>query len=378
MYQGHSHWIGIGRHGADVTLDTTHRLQALVDQLPSADERCPSLVVLIGHDTRRLFLKHFVSTVRKDCISENKKKRPIQLFLDANTAFQTRPLFYADCPLPCDIASNTVCGKADREQFDSRALQQINGHIVDVPAAAEYVYSRLLKPFSDVFCLFYGSFGSFGLIAEYLVSWIQKGHAAATPVSVHPVLMVVIESDCPGSRIEKETKNILMESLSHRMTVNILDHFSNIEVVAIFCEGRLSNAARLRRLKERIVAASNQTAIHRERARLLFSATHFSRFFKHAYDHFVTVSYKPFDFVYASRLRNTVSSTLEAHLLRFLRSFSSAASLEDIGTTVISSALLLDAYAPEMHGRFYILCVKQSNASTCSFPPQRCLSYPIS
>jgi hypothetical protein len=353
MGHSHNHWLGLQSQGSGVILDETNQLQALIDQLPDPGIRYPSLLVLIGQKKKRVVLKALVPSAKNECMSEKKQKRPIQLLLEPSTIFHERPLLYADCPLPVQIASNTVCERKNGPHIVSRSLQQIEGCMPEAHAvkAVECVYSRLLKPFADVFCLFYEDFGSFDSLTDFLASLMEKGQTAAIPVRTHPSLMLVVESDTPGTGVEIEIKAEFVRCLSRCTTLNVFDHFSDIEVVAIFSEGELSSQARLRRLKERLLAASNQAVVRRLDARMLFSATHFAAFFRYACDHFAATFHKPFDFVNASRLRNPISPALEAHLPRFLRHFPSSTELLKVGIPVLGSALLLDAYPPDMHGK---------------------------
>lgn len=339
----HNRWVGLRSQGTEILLDRTDRLQILVDQLSDPASSYPCLLVLVGSKKKTRILKEIVPSAKKGYISQKKQKRPIQLLLDPSSIFKERPLLYADCPLPAQVSS-AACESKGCPDVVSRTLQ--HGMPDTIHHVAENVYSQLLGAFSDVVCLFYEDFDD-GLnsISGFLLSWMENGR----PAKICPSLMLVVENESPETYIETDIKAELLNSLAHKTALNLFDHFSDVDVVSIMRNDKVSSAARLRRLKDRLQVATKQATVRRKNARMLFSGTHFSVLFDYACDQFIATTQRPFDFIAASRLRNPVSSTWETHVLQLLRQFPSTQDLIRVAVPVISSALLQDAYPRDMH-----------------------------
>jgi hypothetical protein len=165
------------------------------------------LLVLIGQRKKQHILEDLVPSAKKERVADKKQKRPIQLHLDPNTILYERPLLYADCPLSVHVSNTTACERGDCPDLILRSLQYTE---VSTSTTAEYIYARLLRPFADVFCLFYEDFRGFDPITNLLQLWMEKGQSATVPVRPKPSLMLVIESDAPGTRVETKVKAELL------------------------------------------------------------------------------------------------------------------------------------------------------------------------
>ena len=365
----HSQWLGL--RAQDKQFQETDRLQTLVEGLPNPDTRYPSLLVLVGKKTKSLVLRELVAVERKYKIRTKRARRGIHLHLDASSIFNENPILYADCSLTTDLASDSISQVERCHESIKRRLLWYSGEALQLTGieTVDYLFARLLCPFSDVFCLFLEDLGGMQSVVERLVSWLEKGQALAVPKPANPSLVLVVESDAPGANAEREVKEELFQILEQRTPRSIFDLFFDVTVVSIFPEGKLSSQARHRRVKERLLDALDQGQERRLSVGMLFSATHFAVFFGHACDHFVTTLDEPFDFIKTSRLRNPVSAEMEKHLSRFLKHIRSPQELMDFAIPVVASSLLLNAYPPDMHGRFLMpFCEQLANLLQCSNP----------
>jgi hypothetical protein len=348
----HSEWLGLGTGGEGVVFQETDRLKNLVDGLPNPDTRFPSLLVMIGKRTKSLVLRELVSLERRYKFEIKRARRGIHLHVDASSLFQENPVFYADSYLPIRLISDSISQTESCHESIKRLLPRNSGDSSGLTEieAADHLYARLLRPFSDVFCLFLEDLGGMPPVVERLVSWFEKGEASVAPKTSNPSLMLVIEREAPGLKAERVVKEQLLRMLGQKTSRSIFDHFCNVEVVSILPEGRLSLEARHRRLKERLLDALDQGQERRMRTGMLLSATHFAVFFSHACDHLATTLYEPFNFVKTSRLRNPVSTEMDKHLSMFLKHIRSLQQLRGFAIPVIASSLSLNAYPPDMHG----------------------------
>jgi hypothetical protein len=343
----HSQWLGLGTQEGEVVLQETDRLQTLVEGHPNPETRYPSLLILIGRKTKSLVLQELASVRKTRKFRIRQARRGVHLHIDASRSPHENPILYADSYFPTDFISNSIFQAERCHEIIKRPKHPLRLTGIE---AADYLFSRLLRPFSDVFCLFLADLGGIQSVVERLVSWLEKGQAATVPKTANPTLVLVVESDAPGFKVERQVREELLSMLEKKTARSIFDHFFDVTVVSISAEGKLPLRSR-RRLKERLLNASDQGQARRLKIGMLFSATHFAAFFRHACDHFVKTCDVPFNFIKTSRLRNPVSLEIQKHLSRFLEHTSSLQELTQFAIPVIASSLLLNAYPPDMHGK---------------------------
>jgi hypothetical protein len=347
----HSEWLSLGAEDGKVVFQETDRLKNLVDGLPNPDTRFPSLLVLIGKKTKSLVLRELVSLERRYKFRIRRARHGIHLHVDASSIFQENPVFYADSYLPINLVGDSISQTERCHESIKRLLPQSSADSSGLTEAADHLYACLLRPFSDIFCLFLADLGGMSPVVERLVSWFEKGETSVAPKTSNPSLMLVVESETPGPKVERVAKERLLRMLKEKTPRSVFDHFCDVEVVSILPEGRLSLEARHRRLKERLLDALDLGQERRMKMGMLLSATHFAVFFSHACSHVTTNPYKAFNFIKTSRLRNPVSVEIDKHLSKFLKHIWSPRQLTDFAIPVIASSLFLNAYPPDMHGK---------------------------
>ena len=87
--------------------------------------------------------------------------------------------------------------------------------------------------------------------------------------------------------------------------------------------------------------------------RRLYSAVHLNKFFQMAVSQAASSILRPFDFVTASRLGNEVGREHADHLTSFLRLGADGGLSDDTMASFIASTILLDAYPPKMHRKWW-------------------------
>jgi len=126
-----------------------------------------------------------------------------------------------------------------------------------------------------------------------------------------------------------------------------------INIVTLFPNGTIFINTRYRRLKEHLIDSLDQVQKSRENRRTLFSATHFTTFFKYAYRHFSETIDKPFDFIRALRIYIPVTPNLAEYLLNFLKYVKSTNELIEFAVPITASSLFLDSYPLKTHSKYY-------------------------
>jgi hypothetical protein len=349
---GHSEWLSLRIQQNETILLESDRLQVLVNDIPDPDNRHLSLLVLIGGTAKSSVLQALTS--EKDgrkSTGRRSRSGDIHLYLGGSGIFHDRPTLVAGGRLPYHAPRNKGSSSVECHETVRLTLPRIREGVVGpgLDEAADNLYSRLLCPFADVFCLFSADFGGFRPIVQHLASWLEKGPSSTLPKAAYPQVLVVVETTTPGIESDSEARDVLLAALKEETTKDLTERFSALGVVTVSSEGKASAQGCPQRLKDHLMKASDRVRTNREDTRTLFSARHFAAFFKHACDHFSRTIREPFDFIKASRLRNPVSVDLDRHLSTFLKKIKSARELTNFAVPVIASSLLLDHYPPGMH-----------------------------
>lgn len=355
----HTQWLGLSTQGNETVLLESDRPQALLANNPYIERQYPSLFLLVGSVSKSLALQELVST--KPIKRSNGKRHhgEIHLQLEPSSVFGDRPIFIADGDLPNkNLRGRAITTEEGCHETIRRAFPRIPGKSIAADDIADHLYSRLLHPFADVFCLFSADLGGLRAIARHVASWLEKPQSSFLPNSTFPRLVIVVESVTRAR--ERELKDWFLRTLSEDTPRSLFDRFSDVDVIALFPAAKMSNNARHRRLKEHFMNVSDRVRKHRVDSRYLFSVRHFNAFFRLACKHLTTNSSEPFDFITAARQFNPVAPDLRQHLSNFLKFIRSPRELIDFAVPMIASSFFLDSYPPD--------APSTSRPLTCSFP----------
>jgi hypothetical protein len=346
----HSHWFGLYMPKNEITFTYSDRAQTLLYSLPYLETQRPSLFILIGNSGKALALRELApGNVRKKSLGR-RRLGELHLHIDPSSTFSDRPVLFADGDFPVyqkpskqpliekchDVTSKILLGL--RDGGPSKSLQN----------AANSLYLSLLSPFADVFCLFAGDFGGLQPVARLVASWLEMDQPPVLPTSTLPHIIIVVESpvaNLPESPILESFLQLLYEET----TQNVYAQFAKVQILILLPDGDLSTESRHRRLKERLMSASDQVRSARMASRALFSAQHLAAFLDHACSHFGASLKKPFNPIETSRLDYPPAPDLKEHLTNFLVKIKSPQELKSFAIPVIASSILLDNYPPEMH-----------------------------
>jgi hypothetical protein len=356
----HTQWLGLCNQGNEVALLESDRLQTLTKYIHNPNIRQPSLLVLIGNAAKSTALRELFGVKRVRRFRTKRSAGEIHLHLDPSTTFHGRPILIADTNLP----SQTLRAKsatADKCHDTTRRIVRCHTGSpgVSLDDIAVSVYTRLLFPFVDVFCFFSADLGGFKQIARHVAAWLEKGSSSTLPKCTYPRVIIVIDKIPPGAGMEKEARKGFLWLLEEETTKDPFDQISAIDIVALFPAGTMSDEARYRLLKERLMDGSDQVRKGREDTRLSFSATHFGALFKYASEHFAETIDQPFNFIKASRTCNPIAPDLEDHLSTFLKHATNLSELTEFVVPIIASSFFLDNYPPDAHSKSALsrLCV---------------------
>lgn len=348
----HSYWLGLGNHGNDTVLLESDRLRDLTKYIHHPDVQKPSLFVLIGNVAKSVALRELFGVKRRWKFRSKRNSNEVHLHLDPSTIFTGRPIFLADI----DLSSRNVIAKS----ITRAKCHEITRHTIQwtpssrgtsLSGAAASIYARLLFPFADTFCFFSTDLGGFRQIAVYIAAWLDNANSSTLPKSIYPRILIVSDKIPLGPISESEARRAFLWMLSEETTKDPFEHLSAINVVALLPNGAVSDEARYRPLKERLMDASNQVRINRETTRYLFSVTHFRTLFNYACIETAETIKKPFNFISASRMYNPTAPDLEEHISTFLKYIRMPTELTEFAVPMIASSILLDSYPPGAHSK---------------------------
>ena len=364
-YCKHTQWLGLAIKDGAVHLQSTDRVRTLLDDLPDPDAQTPSLLVFIGNKAKSTAIRELVKTFspppRYGCETQQDEESnfkghaklngrrghgEIHLHIHSSSIFSSRPVLLAEGDLPMSDRQRGTLSPAGCHELTSRELPIRNLTSTTLSDAADKIYFRLLSPFADVFCFFAADVGGFRPIVHRLALWLDLGIPSTLPKVTHPRILIVVESSQneDGSALRAFTQMLRDET-----TRDISNQFSGISLIQILPRKDVSDRARHRKLKEELLNSSDQVREARKDTKTLFSACHFAAFFRHAYNHLITSSVAPFNFIIASRIGNPVAQDLEKHFSNFLSKIKTTERVINFAIPVIASSLLLDSYPPDMH-----------------------------
>ncbi|KAJ9607014.1 hypothetical protein H2204_015708, partial [Knufia peltigerae] len=211
------------------------------------------------------------------------------------------------------------------------------------------IYSRLLLPFTDVFCFFASDLGGFRGVASQLAGWLRDVTVPISTPFIRPSVVIVTDKIPLTQMAETEAQKALLFLLNEETSQDPSLLFSCIEVVAVPHIQKFRSPGSLERLKHRLLLRIRKAEQFRRETRTLYSLTHFAAFFKSACEHFSTSDSEPFDFIKASRSHNPLAEDHALHLASLLRTCNTAQDLTDFVVPVIASSLMMDSYPPDCH-----------------------------
>jgi hypothetical protein len=251
----HTHWLSLCTKGGETGLLQAERPQALIRQLPSPHVQQPSLLVLIGNAEKANALRTIFSLRRSGRLALKRNRGEIHLHLEPSSAFGDAPVLIAE--------GDITVGHTDLKPTQSDRCHKTIFHPFrrqfDVEKGAIEIYRHLLSPFTDVFCFFSVDLGGYSKLSCLLARWLEADRTPGHAKSILPSVIIVDETDSPYPQHERDARDNLLRLLQKETEKDPFELISRIDVVAVLPRGKISNAARYRRLKERLMEDMRST-----------------------------------------------------------------------------------------------------------------------
>ncbi|KIW35778.1 uncharacterized protein PV06_11882 [Exophiala oligosperma] len=346
----HHPWLGICEQGYETSLIETGRLEMLSSRFEQPDDASPSLIVFVGQHSKSVALEKLFDIHRTRLFKGKPYTGDVDLHVVPESPNSRRPVF---------IATGAVGSKRIRRTPNRHRCQDgSRWPLRTVPGGSEphhmqrteqAIYSRLLLPFTDVFCFFASDLGGFRGVASQLAGWLRDVTVPISTPFIRPSVVIVTDKIPLTQMAETEAQKALLFLLNEETSQDPSLLFSCIEVVAVPHIQKFRSPGSLERLKHRLLLRIRKAEQFRRETRTLYSLTHFAAFFKSACEHFSTSGSEPFDFIKASRSHNPLAEDHALHLASLLRTCNTAQDLTDFVVPVIASSLMMDSYPPDCH-----------------------------
>lgn len=334
----HLSWLQISGTQQHIFHDEGRLGRILLDLTNPIHQR-PSVLFFVGRKAknvalRELFPYNNIVKARQDGVAN--------LRIDTTTTNSDYPILFADSDTSQDVPPQIVdCRCHEFHSYSVRCKSTAACALVDL------VHARLFFLFADVICIFADDFLSLQDMVCRLKNWATAGRVSVSPHSPRPKLVIVIRGD------ESTTYNILLaRDLEFDLSQGDIEFFFSSVVVLYLEDGQLSSLARHRRLKEVLLRQADEMRHARQDLQCLYSAIHLNRFFQAAVKHLAQKPDVPFGFIHASRQQNPVLVSYRQHISSFVHLSNQAEIPSEGVASIIASSILMDAYPPNMHGKF--------------------------
>ncbi len=340
----HTRWLRLSRKDHSFVLETSDRAERLLDNLPTPEEQWPSLLTLVGNQSKLQVLREL--GIANTGARGKRGHGEVHLSIVPSTERTDCPVLVADGDIPVQNKLGRplkpqLCHEMSVRQFPNDPVPEKPVHIAD------RIYYRAIFPFTDVICFFATDLGGIGRVVQQLARWVDGGRPST--MEFRPWLVIVVDDG-----VEEDMLSLFWDLTRTETTIDMMDTFGGVRVISLSKiiprrGRRRSHRGPWDTLTQELLNLIQLPRLVRTRLRCLFSALHFAGFLSHAAARTTETPREPFDFVLSSRSSNPIASDLGVHLSRFLDHFKSVDALQAFAIPMMASFFNLDHYLPGMH-----------------------------
>lgn len=336
----HQQWLRLDQDEHGFQLLYGHRLENISLSLPRPAKQYPTLILFFGRESkaralRAVFPGNGVSSCRSTGLAN--------VCLDPSTVNADHPLLIADCdtrPMQVDQRRESSC----HETTTRPIAWPDDGGPPTRQDVADCIQTRLLSLLAGVVCIFAQDCGGLDKVEEQLATWTFTGSASSLPASTYPRLVVI--TNIPGPRFHSEALCFRLRVLADP---RFSKSFSSLQVVNLPGPHRASSREHLSGLGKILREEAAAARLEKANTHTLFSMVHFAAFFDSALLEFSRSPRLTFDFIRSARFDNPVPTGFERHIASLMTLSSENKLPAGILWEFIASAIILDAFPPDMH-----------------------------
>lgn len=330
-------WIDIVRETAGWAVLDTGRLRNLVEEMSHPKTQYPVLLYFGGNGSR---IKALQNIFPRNNITRRGSASMARLHLSTETSNIQHPVLFAESSLWNDSSIGKSPCRWPTEKLQRYPLQyHPDQSVADIQ---QQVLSNILLPMTQVLCLFVDTPSEWQKAKNLLGYRRRQASLGSKPIRIPIRVIIVITSGREMEFVHKEN----LQSISDASQIEI-------EVLDLHDRHMLSPKTAFEPLKRLLSSRMEQSAIEKIQQGLSFSADHlcviWSRSIQLSTSHSGDSVLDYLQIARENHRANVVSSYhLEDLVCNLIRSNCSAYELHEC----IASALLMNAYPPEMHSMF--------------------------
>ncbi|KAK5997515.1 hypothetical protein PT974_02878 [Cladobotryum mycophilum] len=300
----------------------------ILDQM---DIQKPTVIMAVGGQVKRNFLSLFP-------IGYPTEKYTISLTPWPNQ--HRRLLLDCELHLQPDDGMSRILGGPQPGHYTYHLLKDSAHRAASI---AHYIYTNILPGFCDLVLLFVPDIGGYKGAINYLLHWMQTAMAKGCSTRANVVLVFGGDDAIEEDAVRFELTSVMLCQL--RKSEPQAPHtFAKIKQISHECFA--ISAVNLEDLHRLLCSKIAVGAAHRAKLGLDFSAVHWKALLRSAIAHHISQPSLPFNMVTAARVSYPLPTRMEDHLADFLQ----VCTDQPLNCTrVIASALVMDAFPPNMH-----------------------------
>jgi hypothetical protein len=328
----HGSWLSL--HGKEkIVLRYASTLNDIITSLDTPASKTPSLVVMLGDAGKGTSLDGVLPITRRRTDSQDTDG--VFLRQHPDTAFSDHPILiaYENISRRSAFMPEPMAVTCHRQ-----TVRELQWQIDSLAEAMDNLYSRLIRPFTDVVCFFSADSDEIHHQIDRMIPWLEQISTKDPHYAIQPRLLLVAAPH--EQRSEAGLKSQVIGLLEERLKRPVSDLMSCISVYV----KHKSNQTLMDRIKRETDAARNARA----RDYTILNAVHFDHLFRQACEHFVSTRQDSFDMLAASRLHRPVSTGLQIYLAGMFTSVDSYEEMVDFVAPFVAGCLAIDHYAHDV------------------------------
>jgi hypothetical protein len=328
----HGSWLSL--HGKEkIVLRYASTLNDITTSLDTPASKTPSLVVMLGDAGKGKFLDDVLSTTRRR--EDNQDTDGLFLRQHPGTAFSDHPMLIAYENIS---RRSTFMPEPMAVTCHRQTVRELQWQIDSLAEAMDNLYSRLLRPFTDVVCFFSAESDEIHHQIDRMIPWLKQISTKVPLCAMQPRLLLIAAPH--EQRSEASMEAHVVGLLEERLKRPVSDLLS---CISVYVKHRSSQTI-MDRIKRETDIARNAHA----RDYTILNAVHFDLLFRQACEHFVSTRQDSFDMVAASRLHRPVSAGLQIYLAGLFTSVDSYEDMADFVAPFVAGCLAMDHYAHDV------------------------------
>ena len=334
-------WFDVTAESEGWSLIDTGRMRRIIDGMNRPSIQYPTVLFCIGNTVKVQALR---ALFPDNNITRCTAAGLVRLHLSTRTAASAHPVLLLEGNPPGRRRSR----ESDSHRRASTARRRYPIRTYGAPNEDKLqhrLYGQLLLPFTHVLCVFADDFPNWDSVRNFLAIAAVHMEAVAPLGHVRPQVVIVLTD--PSQNVCHD-----LNLTDRLMPPDIVKHYAAPPTILdLRHRHELSPAAAFEPLRSTLLEEVRRARQARIDSHMLLSAKHLEALLDQATSHVAREPDMKFDCIRAARGNNIVDDAVSDHISEFLRQSDRAGLSDEEVHSFIGSALLMDAYPPQMHSK---------------------------